>query len=36
MAVDVALDGPAGSRAALVYDYEVIVLDRDLPAAARR
>ena len=31
MAVDVALDGPAGLDAALVNDYDVIVLDRDLP-----
>jgi DNA-binding response OmpR family regulator len=31
MAVDVALDGPAGLDRALVYDYDVIVLDRDLP-----
>jgi DNA-binding response OmpR family regulator len=31
MAVDVALDGPAGLERALVYDYDVIVLDRDLP-----
>jgi DNA-binding response OmpR family regulator len=32
MAVDVALDGHAGLRRALVNDYDVIVLDRDLPA----
>jgi DNA-binding response OmpR family regulator len=32
MAVDVALDGEAGLTRALVHDYEVIVLDRDLPA----
>jgi DNA-binding response OmpR family regulator len=32
MAVDVALDGAAGLARALVHDYEVIVLDRDLPA----
>jgi DNA-binding response OmpR family regulator len=32
MAVDVALDGEAGLARALVHDYEVIVLDRDLPA----
>jgi DNA-binding response OmpR family regulator len=32
MAVDVALDGPAGLERALVNDYDVIVLDRDLPA----
>ena len=31
MAVDVALDGPAGLVRALVNDYDVIVLDRDLP-----
>jgi DNA-binding response OmpR family regulator len=31
MAVDVALDGRAGLHRALVYDYDVIVLDRDLP-----
>ena len=31
MAVDVALDGPAGLERALVNDYDVIVLDRDLP-----
>src|ERR1700722_12935568 len=32
LAVDVALDGEAGLARALVHDYEVIVLDRDLPA----
>jgi DNA-binding response OmpR family regulator len=32
MAVDVALDGAAGLDRALVYDYDAIVLDRDLPA----
>ncbi len=32
MAVDVALDGEAALARALVNDYEVIVLDRDLPA----
>jgi len=32
MAVDVALDGEAGLTRALVNDYDVIVLDRDLPA----
>jgi DNA-binding response OmpR family regulator len=32
MAVDVALDGEAGLARALLHDYEVIVLDRDLPA----
>src|SRR5579862_5677269 len=32
MAVDVALDGEAGLSRALVNDYDVIVLDRDLPA----
>jgi len=31
MAVDVALDGPGGLQRALVNDYDVIVLDRDLP-----
>jgi DNA-binding response OmpR family regulator len=31
MAVDVAFDGPAGLERALVSDYDVIVLDRDLP-----
>ena len=31
LAVDVALDGPAGLERALAYDYDVIVLDRDLP-----
>jgi DNA-binding response OmpR family regulator len=31
MAVDVALDGEAGLKHALLNDYEVIVLDRDLP-----
>jgi DNA-binding response OmpR family regulator len=31
MAVDVALDGPSGLDRALAGDYEVIVLDRDLP-----
>ena len=31
MAVDIALDGEAGLARALVNDYEVIVLDRDLP-----
>src|SRR5271155_5226066 len=32
MAVDVALDGEAGLARALIHDYDVIVLDRDLPA----
>jgi len=32
MAVHVALDGEAGLACALLHDYEVIVLDRDLPA----
>jgi DNA-binding response OmpR family regulator len=32
IAVDVALDGHAGLTRALVNDYDVIVLDRDLPA----
>ena len=31
MAVDVALDGRAGLARAHVNDYDVIVLDRDLP-----
>jgi DNA-binding response OmpR family regulator len=31
MAVDVAVDGPSGLERALVNDYDVIVLDRDLP-----
>ena len=31
MAVDVALDGPAGLERALLKDYDVVVLDRDLP-----
>ena len=31
MAVDVALDGEAGLAHALLHDYDVIVLDRDLP-----
>jgi DNA-binding response OmpR family regulator len=31
MAVDVAFDGAAGLSRALVNDYDVIVLDRDLP-----
>ena len=31
MAVDVALDGPAGLGRALACDYDVVVLDRDLP-----
>jgi DNA-binding response OmpR family regulator len=31
MAVDVALDGPAGLVRVRVNDYDVIVLDRDLP-----
>jgi DNA-binding response OmpR family regulator len=31
MAVDVALDGEAGLARALLREYEVIVLDRDLP-----
>jgi DNA-binding response OmpR family regulator len=32
MAVDIALDGEEGLARALVHDYDVIVLDRDLPA----
>jgi DNA-binding response OmpR family regulator len=31
MAVDVALDGDTGLERALVYGYDVIVLDRDIP-----
>ena len=31
MAIDIALDGPAGLARATVNDYDVIVLDRDLP-----
>jgi DNA-binding response OmpR family regulator len=31
MAVDVALDGEAGLARAFLHEYEVIVLDRDLP-----
>jgi len=31
MAVDIALDGAAGLRQSAIYDYDVIVLDRDLP-----
>ncbi len=31
MAVDIALDGEAGLRRALVNEYDVVVLDRDLP-----
>jgi DNA-binding response OmpR family regulator len=31
MAVDVALDGPSGLERALLNEYDVIVLDRDLP-----
>ncbi|MFD7735457.1 response regulator transcription factor [Kitasatospora phosalacinea] len=31
MAVDVALDGPGGLERALGNDYDVVVLDRDLP-----
>ena len=31
MAVDVAGDGPSGLTNARVYEYDVIVLDRDLP-----
>src|SRR5499425_2759875 len=31
MAVDIALDGPAGLGRALTHGYDVIVLDRDLP-----
>lgn len=31
MAIDVAYDGDAGLEKALVHDYDVVVLDRDLP-----
>jgi DNA-binding response OmpR family regulator len=31
MAVDVALDGRSGLERALINDYDVVVLDRDLP-----
>jgi DNA-binding response OmpR family regulator len=31
MAVDVALDGPSGLERAVASEYDVIVLDRDLP-----
>ena len=31
LAVDVALAGPSGLQRALVSDYDVVVLDRDLP-----
>jgi DNA-binding response OmpR family regulator len=31
MAVDVAVDGPSGLERALTADYDVILLDRDLP-----
>jgi len=31
MAVDIALDGQAGMEGALASDYDVVVLDRDLP-----
>ena len=31
MAVDLAFDGDAGLERALVHDYDVIVLDLDLP-----
>ena len=31
MAVDVALNGPAGLERALTSDYDAVVLDRDLP-----
>ena len=31
LAVDLAFDGPSGLERALVNDYDVIVLDRDLP-----
>jgi DNA-binding response OmpR family regulator len=32
MAVDVSLDGRSGLQRALVNDYDVVLLDRDLPA----
>jgi len=32
MAVDIAFDGESGLARAFLHDYEVIVLDRDLPA----
>jgi DNA-binding response OmpR family regulator len=32
MAVDIALDGESGLERALVHEYEVVILDRDLPA----
>ena len=31
MAADVAFDGAAGLERALINDYDVVVLDRDLP-----
>ena len=31
IAADIALDGPSGLAQALINDYDVIVLDRDLP-----
>ncbi|MBM3147139.1 MAG: response regulator, partial [Actinobacteria bacterium] len=31
MAVDVALDGESGLQKALVNDYDVVILDRNLP-----
>ncbi|MDE3129708.1 MAG: response regulator transcription factor [Acidobacteriota bacterium] len=31
MAVDIATDGPSGLANARIYEYDVIVLDRDLP-----
>jgi DNA-binding response OmpR family regulator len=31
MAVDVALDGPAALRRVAIHEYDVVVLDRDLP-----
>ena len=33
LAVDVAFDGLAGLDRALVSDYDVVVLDRDLPGS---
>ncbi len=36
MAVDVAYDGSSGLEKVTVNEYEVVVLDRDLPRSARR
>ena len=35
MAVDVTFDGTAGLERAILHDYDVIVLDRDLPGCPR-